>query len=260
MNQAFEDHFSEHAQDYARYRPCYSADLFEYLAGTAPARRLAWDCGTGNGQAAVELVKHFQRVVGTDASDEQIASAFQHERIEYRVERAEETSLEPDSVDLVTVAIAVHWFDFEAFYRQVRCALKPGGVLAVWTYGLPVVDAGVDRALARYYGQVLAGYWPERIRYIEEGYRTLPFPFPELTPPAFQMEAEWELEQLLGFLHSWSATRKYANERGTNPLKIIWPELAAAWGDAAQKRVVCWPLQMRVGRNEGPGAVGHQPI
>lgn len=254
MVQAFEDHFSEHAQDYARYRPCYSADLFEYLAAIAPACRLAWDCGTGNGQAAVELAKHFERVVGTDASGEQIASAFQHERIEYRVERAEETSLEPDSVDLVTVAIAVHWFDFEAFYRQVQLTLKPRGVVAVWTYSLPVVDEGVDRALARYYGQILAGYWPERIRYIEERYRTLPFPFPELTPPAFQMESEWDLEQFLGFLYSWSATRKYLKERGTNPLKIIWPELAAAWGDAAQKRAVYWPLHMRAGRKDGSGA------
>ncbi|HSJ52493.1 MAG TPA: class I SAM-dependent methyltransferase, partial [Anaerolineae bacterium] len=253
MNQAFEDHFSEHAQDYARYRPCYSADLFDYLAAIAPARRLAWDCGTGNGQAAVELVKHFERVVGTDASADQIAAAFTHERIEYRVERAEEASLEPGTVDLVTVAIAVHWFDFEAFYRQVRRVLKPDGVLAVWTYALPVIDAAVDRALARYFGQVLAGYWPERIRYIEEEYRTLPFPFPELAPPAFEMEADWDLGQLLGFLHSWSATRKYAKEQGINPLKIIWPELAAAWGDASRKRAICWPLHMRVGRHGGGG-------
>jgi SAM-dependent methyltransferase len=254
MNQGFEDHFSAHAPDYARYRPCYAADLFEYLAAASPAQELVWDCGTGNGQAAVELAKLFGRVVATDASAGQLAAAFPHERIEYRLERAEETSLEPASVDLVTVAVAVHWFDFEAFYREVRRVLKPGGVVAVWTYHLPVIDAGVDRTLDRYYRQVLAGYWPERIRYLEERYRTLPFPFPELAPPAFEMEAEWDLGQLLGFLHSWSATREYAREQGTNPLKIIWPELSAAWGDAGHKRAIRWPLHLRVGRHGGVGA------
>jgi SAM-dependent methyltransferase len=249
MNQAFEDHFSEHAQDYARYRPCYGPELFEYLASVAPARQLAWDCGTGNGQAAVELVKHFDRVVATDASAEQLAAAFPHERIEYRVERAEEPSLASASVDLVTVAIAVHWFDFDAFYREVRRVLTPGGAIAVGTYHLPVVDDGVDRALDRYYRQILAGYWPERIQFLEKRYVTLPFPFPELSPPAFKMEAEWDLGQLLGFLQSWSATRNYAREQGINPLKIIWPELSAAWGDASQPRAICWPLHMRVGRS-----------
>jgi SAM-dependent methyltransferase len=255
MNQDFEDYFSDHAPDYARYRPCYSADLFEYLAAVSPARELAWDCGTGNGQAAVELAKVFGRVVATDASAEQVAAAFRHERIEYRVERAEETSLGPATVDLVTVAVAVHWFELEAFYREVRRVLKPGGVLAAWTYHLPVIDAGVDLALERYYRQVLAGYWPERIRYLEERYSTLPFPFDELHPPAFEMGADWDLGQLLGFLHSWSATRKYAKERGTNPLEIIWPELAAAWGDPGGKRAIRWPLHLRVGRSGGAGAM-----
>jgi SAM-dependent methyltransferase len=256
MDQSFEDHFSSHAPDYARYRPCYGADLFEYLAAASPARELAWDCGTGNGQAAVELAKVFDRVVATDASADQLAAAFRHERIEYRLERAEETSLKPATVDLVSVAVAVHWFDFEAFYREVRRVLKPGGVVAVWTYHLPVIDAGVDRVLDRYYRQVLAGYWPERIRYLEERYRTLPFPFAEFSPPAFHMEAEWDLGQLLGFLYSWSATRKYAREQGTNPLEIIWPELSAAWGDPSGKRPICWPLHMRMGKHEGAGAMG----
>ena len=202
------------------------------------------------------LARLFERVVATDASAEQIAAAFPHERIEYRVEQAEQPSLEAGTVDLVTVAGAVHWFDFAAFFRQVCRVLRPGGILAVWTYALPVVDESVDRALARYYGQVLAGYWPERIQYIEERYRTLPFPFPELPSPTFEMAAEWDLGELLGFLHSWSATRKYAQVRGTNPLAIIWPELVAAWGDPLRKRAICWPLHLRVGRVGGIRAIG----
>ncbi len=256
MNQDFEDHFSEHAQDYARYRPCYSPDLFDYLAAIAPTRRLAWDCGTGNGQAAVELARLFDRVVATDASAEQIDAAFRHERIEYRVARAEEPSLDSGSVDLVTAAVAVHWFDLHAFYAQVRRVLKPGGVIAVWTYFEPEIDGVVERTVMRFYGQVLAGYWPEQIRYIEAGYLSLPFPFPELSPPAFYMEADWNLDQLLGFMYSWSATRKYAKEKGSNPLQVVWPNLSAAWGDAAQKRPVRWPLHLRVGRSGDLGSAG----
>jgi SAM-dependent methyltransferase len=244
----FEDHFSPQAGDYARYRPHYPPELFEYLARIAPGRRLAWDCGTGNGQAAQELARHFNRVVATDASPEQIAHAIPHERIEYRVERAEEVDLAPGSVDLVTVAVAVHWFDLEQFYPAVRHVLAHEGILAVWTYHLPVIDPAVDLILERYYREVLAGYWPERIEYLEQRYRTLPFPFDELTPPDFDMQADWELEHLAGFLSSWSATQRYQAERGMHPLRLIWPELAQAWEGPHRKRRVRWPLYHRIGR------------
>lgn len=122
---SFRDHFSQLAHDYARYRPQYPADLFEYLASLAPARRLAWDCGAGNGQAALQLAQYFDRVYATDASPEQIDHAYQHEKIEYRVEQAERASLASGSVDLVTVAVAVHWFDLDVFYQEVRRVLKP---------------------------------------------------------------------------------------------------------------------------------------
>ncbi len=111
----FEDHLSQQAHDYARHRPHYPRELFTYLATIAPSHRLAWDCGTGNGQAARALAEHFNRVVATDASSDQLAQAIRHGRIEYRIERAEDVSLEASSVDLVTVAIAVHWFDLAPF-------------------------------------------------------------------------------------------------------------------------------------------------
>jgi len=244
----FEDHFSKQAREYATYRPQYPGELFVYLASISPGHELAWDCGTGNGQAARELVKHFKHVVATDASSDQIALAQAHERIEYRVERVEDVSIKAHSVDLVTVAIAVHWFDLEPFYQAVRRVAVPNGVLAVWTYHLPLIDPAIDQILKYYYADLLAGYWPERFHYLDERYQTLPFPFEELKPPEFEIQANWELGQLAGFLDSWSATRRYQEERGQHPLNIIWEELSDAWGEPVQQRTIRWPLYLRVGR------------
>ncbi len=245
---SFPDHFSNLAGEYARYRPRYPSALFEYLASVAPSRRLAWDCGTGNGQAALALAEHFECVVATDASAEQLAHAAAHAKVEYRAELAENVSLASNSVDLVTVAIAVHWFELSAFYEAVRRVTVPSGIVAVWTYHLPAIQPAVDAALERYYSEILAGYWPEPSRYVHERYRTLPFPFEELPPPEFGMRTEWDLHQVVGFLESWSATRRFVEQRGKNPVSLAWPELSLAWGDPARPRTLHWPLYVRVGR------------
>ena len=245
---SFEDHFSEYAREYAKNRPHYPGELFEYLASIAPSRKLAWDCGTGNGQAAQALARHFERVVATDASQDQIAQTVAHERIDYRVERAEDVSLEDHSVDLITVATAVHWFDLEPFYQVVRRVGRPDGVLAVWTYHSAVINASIDPILEYYYADVLAGYWPERFHFLADRYQTLPFPFEEYHPPKFEMRAGWELGQLVGFLDSWSATRRYQKERGQNPINMIWQNLSELWGEPGQLRTIRWPLYLRVGR------------
>lgn len=244
----FEDHFSRLAEAYAAHRPGYPEALFEYLASLAPGRELAWDCGTGNGQAAVALAAFFEQVVATDASAAQIENAFAHERVRYAVEPAEETSIGARSVDLVTVGTAVHWFEFDAFYAEVRRVTEANAVLAVWTYHLPVIEPDVDACLERFYRETLAGYWPERIRYLEERYRTLPFPFTEIDPPPFEARARWNLDELLGFMSSWSATRKYAEQEGKHPIPDILDELTSAWGAEEKKRLVRWPLHLRVGR------------
>jgi len=246
----FEDHFSEQAQDYVRYRPQYPPELFAYLASIAPGRQLAWDCGTGNGQAALSLAEHFDGVVATDASADQITHATPHPRISYRVERAEDIDLDANSLDLVTVAIAAHWFDFDAFYQAVRRVLKPGGVIAVWTYHLPAIEPAIDRLLTRYYQEVLAGYWPDRFRYVDARYRTLPFPFTEVSPPEFEMLTDWTLPQVAGFLSSWSATRQYVEAHKQHPLEAIWQEFTGLWGDPERTKTLHWPLNIRVGRAE----------
>lgn len=246
----FEDHFSAHSEQYAQHRPRYPEEIYSYLASIAPSRSLAWDCGTGNGQAAIGLAKYFDKVYATDASAGQIALAYPHEKVEYRVEPAEHVSLDNSSVDLVTVAVAIHWFNFDEFYREARRVLKPSGVLAAWTYSFPEISPEVDPLVRRYYYEILDGYWPERIHYVEEQYKTIPFPFEEVPPVSFVMQASWTLDQFAGFLDSWSATQRYKAQKGHHPLELLWPELLAAWGDENETRLIRWPLYFRIGNKE----------
>jgi SAM-dependent methyltransferase len=244
----FRDHFSKHADDYARYRPSYPDALFDYLAERTPGHKLAWDCGTGSGQAAIQLAERFEHVIATDASREQIEHAFPHASVEYRVEPAEQTSIESGSVDLITVGVAVHWFDFEPFFKEVCRVTKPGALLAVWTYSFPEIIPAVDRVIERYYYDVLSGYWPERIRHLEARYRSLPFPFKELQPPEFFIEMNWDLNDLLGFVGSWSSTRRYIEKTGSDPLDLVREDFQSAWGRADEKRPIRWLLHTRIGK------------
>lgn len=249
MSQAFHDHFSGVANRYADFRPRYPAELFDYLATLAPEHATVWDCACGNGQASVGLAEHFDDVIATDASAEQITSATPHSHIEFRVASAEQSGLPDHSVALVTVAQAVHWFDFDRFYAEVKRVLIPGGAIAVWAYGVNLVEGEeVNRLAQDYYANTLADYWPPERVLVEQGYRTIPFPFVEITPPAFRMEATWTLEQLLGYYSTWSATNRYIKTNGRNPLEPLSVALQCVWGDLASTRKVVWPLSLRVGR------------
>lgn len=249
-SKAFEDHFSGHSEEYAEHRPHYPDAIYSYLASIAPGRSLAWDCGTGNGQAAIGLAKYFDKVHATDASAEQISQARPHNKVTYHVETAEHVSLHDSSTDLVTVAVAIHWFNFDEFYREVRRVLKPEGILAAWTYSFPEISPEIDRLIHHYYYEILNGYWPERIRYVEEEYKTIPFPFEEIVPPSFVMEMHWTSIQFAGFLNSWSATQRYKAGRGDHPLELIWDKLVLAWGGENEPRLIRWPLYFRIGRNK----------
>ncbi len=244
----FEDHFSRHSETYVRHRPTYPNELYSYLASIVPHRRLAWDCGTGNGQAALGLAGYFDRVLATDASAEQISLAPYHSKVQYRVARSESAGLEARSAALVTVAVAVHWFDLDEFYAEVRRVLSPDGVIAVWCYSLPASEPTIDGILERYFREILAGYWPDRFHYVAEQYRTLPFPFEEMKPPIFSMETAWDVTDVLGFLQSWSGTANYEKRSGDNPIGQILPQLNDAWGRGSERRTMGWRLFLRVGR------------
>src|SRR5687767_10914248 len=207
MSPAFHDHFSVVANRYADFRPHYPAALFDYLGTLASQDSWVWDCAAGNGQASLDLAERFARVVATDASREQIASAKPHPKIEYRVAPADQSGLPDESVGLVTVAQALHWFDLERFYAEARRVLKPGGVLAVWAYGINEVEGDAANQLVQgFYANTVGPYWPPERKLVEDGYRTIPFPFAEIVPPAIRMEARWTLKQLVGYFGTWSAT------------------------------------------------------
>jgi SAM-dependent methyltransferase len=244
----FKDHFSAHAADYASHRPTYPPELFAFLASVCSGRALAWDCGTGNGQAAAAVAEHFDRVFATDPSAEQITNAEPHPKVQYAVAPAEACPLADGSADLVTVAQAIHWFDFDRFYSEVRRVLKPHGVMAAWGYAFQRVNPRVDAVLAKLEGEFVRPYWPPERRYPEARYTTVPFPFAEIPAPQFVMSANWTLADTLGYLNTWSATRRFVKERGFNPVDRLAPELAAAWGDANERRAVSWDLFLKVGR------------
>lgn len=245
---SFKDHFSKQAADYAKFRPQYPRALFEFIAAQAPNDLLALDCATGNGQAAVALAEHFRSVIATDASRSQIESAQPNEHVTYRVALAEATGLPAQSCSAVTVAQALHWLDLDSFYAEVRRVLQPGGVLAVWAYNDLDISPEVDALVRRYHDEMVGPFWPPERKIVGRGYLELPFPFAEIEAPPFQIEVEWSLEQLLGYLRTWSARQRYLAAEETDPVDLIAPELADAWGDPAQTQRAVWLLTTRVGR------------
>ncbi len=249
----FRDHFSDVAGAYARHRPGYPDELYTYLATLCRRHRLAWDCGTGSGQAAIGVARLVDRVVATDASAQQLAEARPHPRVSYETRPADRSGLADGSVDLVTVAQALHWFDLDPFYREVERVLRPGGVLAAWCYQLTRVTARVDRVIDRFYDDVVGPYWPPEREHIDRGYATIPFPYRTLETPPFSTWRELNLDGFVRYLATWSAVRRYARERGSDPLAEMFGELAEAWGRPETRRAVRWPLALRVGRKPGNG-------
>ncbi len=245
----FKDLFSRHSTDYARFRPSYPDLLFRYLASLTDEHGTAWDCGTGNGQAAVRLADYFERVVATDPSAKQLSSATRNSKVEYRVGSAEKTTFDNQSINLITVAQAFHWFKHDEFFAEAKRVLRPKGVVAFWCYELCTITPEIDAVVLRLYKDALGPYWEPERKLVEEGYRSVRLPMQEITPPEFQMTAEWSLEHLVGYLSTWSALQTYIQRNRSNPLDAIFGELQTAWVDA-RTRPVRWPVSMRVGRND----------
>lgn len=238
----FKDYFSSASDQYRQFRPTYPLALFEFLAGAAPSALHAWDCGCGSGQASVMLAKFFEHVTASDASAAQIERAMSAPNIRYVVSRAEQIASGDNSLDLITVAQAFHWFAQADFFKEVARVLKPSGLLAVWVYGLMTVDKRFDSVLLEFYRNVVGPYWPPERAMVESGYADISFPFPTIETPTFWMQAEWDFSRIVGYLNTWSAVKQYEKAKGQNPVAVQSEILLNNWGKAEQLRQIKWPL------------------
>ena len=246
----FKDHFSGHAQSYAAARPTYPDELFSYLDEVSFENGFAWDCATGNGQAATGLAPYFEKVLATDASNEQIQQAQKGTNIEYQIMAAENPDIEDSSVDLVTVAQAIHWFDIDKFFSTTKRVLKPQGILAVWSYGLHEIDRRCDEITAHLYSDIVGKYWPSERCFVEQRYADIQFPLDKIEPPSFDMRCQWSAEDVLNYYASWSAVQRYITENGTSPIDLIRQDFIDAWG-VEEVKSIRWPLALYVNRNKG---------
>lgn len=231
------DNFSTQSKEYAQFRPEYPLQLYDFLFSLVTNKERAWDCATGNGQVAKELSKAFKEVHATDISEAQIQNAFKADNIYYKVESAEHSTFPAQYFDLITVAQAIHWFNFKNFYSEVRRTLKPGGILAVIGYGLFGAGKEVDEVVQYYYSNILGRYWDSERKYLDENYKTIPFPFEEIPAPLVCNEYDWSLGQLTGYLQTWSAVQHYIKTNREEPLALIMDRLKEAWGDAVTRRI-----------------------
>ncbi|MGH8144830.1 MAG: class I SAM-dependent methyltransferase [Rhodanobacteraceae bacterium] len=254
---SFKDHFSGHADLYAKARPHYPDALFDWLASAAPARDICWDAGCGSGQASIALARRFGCVIATDPSARQIGNAEAKPNIDYRVEPRNfsagdgggyRTSSDDRSVDAITVAQALHWFDLPAFVAEVQRVAKPGALFAAWCYANCNVSPAVDAVIAHLYDDTLGSYWPPERRLVDEGYASIELPFTPVSIPTMELRVDWNARQLLAYLTSWSAAQRYHKETGLDAIAAITDELIAAWNDPDRVRPVRWRLAIRAGR------------
>lgn len=241
------DNFSKQAHLYSRFRPDYPQQLYDFLLDYLSDKKTAWDCGTGNGQVATKLSSYFEKVFATDASFGQIENATKKENIFYSIQKAEHTSFIKNQFDLITVAQAIHWFDFEKFYKEVNRTLKPRGIIAVFGYNLFKISKEIDEIIDHFYKNIIGPYWDKERKYVDENYSTIPFPFEEIRSPKFYNKHDWEFEHLIGYLNTWSSVQHFITRNQTNPVDQIIAPLKAAWGRELRKEI-SFPVFMRVGR------------
>lgn len=242
------DHFSTQAKIYAKFRPTYPKELYDWLLSLINEKQLAWDCGTGNGQVAVVLANHFEQVLATDSSRKQIDNAQPRPNIQYAVAQSESISLENESCDLITVGQALHWFDFETFFKEVTRVLKPDGIFAGWGYGLVRISPEINPLLDHYYQNIIGPYWPPERAHVDQHYASIPFPFENILPPKpFYITTKWTLDHFEGYLNTWSSLQRYLKVHHHNPVPELITKIREA-GYWKEELSVKFPIFSLVGR------------
>lgn len=240
------DNFSTQSDKYVQYRPTYPKELFDYLNTLVTNKESAWDCGTGNGQVAIELSKTFEKVYATDISQSQVENALQAENIFYSVQPAEKTAFDDNQFDLIVTAQAIHWFDFDKFYSEAKRTAKENALICVVGYGRMEISEQIDQIITDFYENVIGTYWDKERKYIDENYNTIPFPFHEIQTPNFVNTLQWPLEHLIGYLNTWSAVKHFIKQNEYNPIDKLQAEIGKYWSKEETKEVK-FPLLLRIG-------------
>ncbi len=239
------DLFSQHSKEYSAFRPTYPKKLYDFIFSHVTNFDVAWDCATGNGQAAKELAIRFKKVFATDLSEKQIQNAKPKTNIEYSVCKAEHTPFADNSFDLITVAQAIHWLSLDLFYKEVRRVAKPNSLLAVCGYSLLSINPVIDPLINQFYTDVIGSYWDKERRFIDEKYQTISFPFEEIKSPEFEMRFEWTLAELAGYINTWSAVQKFIQLNQSNPVDELIHSIQRHW--ESDRKLVTFPLFLRLG-------------
>ncbi len=244
------DHFSSTSKEYSFSRPTYPDILYKFLSDVTPNKDIAWDCATGNGQAAIGICKYFKNVIASDASKGQLKYQFNRNNIRYEMFPAENPNIPDNSIDLTIVAQAAHWFDLDKFYKEVIRISKSNSVLAIWSYGMHKIDNNIDKISEKLNvgGDILGRYWPGETNYVKEDYKTILFPFQEIPSPKFEMTVNWNLNDLVNYMQTWSAVKRFSIENKYNPLDLVMDDLERSWGEHDKRKVVKWDISMRVGK------------
>ena len=246
------DYFSTQSGSYKLYRPEYPDRLFTFLTENPPSNPLIWDCATGNGQAAVAFGRYPGAIVASDQSSAQLRNAPREKSVHYVQALAEAMPLADNTVDLVTVAQALHWFEFDRFFAEVKRVLKPGGRIAAWMYRFltvsPQLGDELDAIVSWFYQDVVGQYWPSERRWVDDQYRSVPFPFAELDTPSFAIEVDWNLGELLGYIGSWFAVQRYKDAHSIDPVASLAAGMLPLWGEETCARPLSWDLALRLGR------------
>ena len=241
------DNFSKQSDLYSKFRPGYPKKVFHFLMPLVPDKKIAWDCGTGNGQVAGALSEYFKKVYASDLSAAQIANAIIKDNIYYSVEKAEEAKFDDNTFDLITIAQAIHWFNFDKFYKEVNRTLKPGGIIAAIGYDVFRINKKIDVLINNFYKHTTGPYWDKERKYVDDHYASIPFPFKEIESPDFFMNYDWEIEQVIGYFNTWSSVQHYIRKNNKNPVDEFSRELRKVWGSVTRRKV-SFPVFMRVGR------------
>jgi ubiquinone/menaquinone biosynthesis C-methylase UbiE len=240
------DNFSRQADIYAKYRPEYPQEVFDFIFSHIKEKKSAWDCATGNGQAAKELAKAFEKVYATDISQKQLDNAVQADNIIYSVQPGEKTNFADNSFDLVTISQALHWMKFEIFYAEVRRVARPGAWFAGWMYSLLQISPEIDALIHHHHFETLKDHWDYERKYVDDNYSTIPFPFEEIKCPMFQIRYNWTLEELEGYLNTWSALQKLIKANNTNPVDDLIKKISPYW--TRERMHVLFPIHLRMGK------------